>query len=101
MEAKPTPDGPYRQEYLAGEAEDMAKVIKLGAKVSVPFGNYTDVLVTEEWTPLEPGVRERKYYAQGVGMISSKVTKGGDEHIEMTEFEARRREGAETTKGQM
>jgi hypothetical protein len=94
MPATPKPGGAYRQEYLAGEAEDMAKVIKLGAKVSVPFGNYTDVLVTEEWTPLEPGVRERKYYAQGVGMISSKVTKGGDEHFELTEFEARRREGA-------
>jgi hypothetical protein len=86
--AKPKPKDSYRQEYLAGEAEDMAKVIRLDARVSVPFGTYTDVLVTEEWTPLEPGVRERKYYAQGVGMISSKITKGGDEHFELTKFES-------------
>jgi hypothetical protein len=88
MQAKPKPNGSYRQEYLAGEAEDMAKVIKRGARKSVPFGTYTDVLVTEEWTPLEPGVRERKYYAQEVGMISSKITKGGDEHFELTTFES-------------
>ena len=88
MEANPKPGDTYLQEYRAGEAEDMGKVVKLGAKVSVPFGKYTDVLVTEEWTPLEPGVRERKYYAQGVGMISSKITKGGDEHFELTKFES-------------
>jgi len=86
MEAKPTPDGPYRQEYLAGEAEDMAKVIKLDGTVSNSYGDFTDVLVTEEWSDLEPGVLERKYYVSGIGMISSEIIKGGDEHFDLTEF---------------
>jgi hypothetical protein len=87
MPAKPTPDGPYRQEYLAGEAEDMAKVIKLDGKISNSYGDFTDVLVTEEWTSLEPGVLERKYYVSGIGMVSSEIIKGGDEHFDLTTFE--------------
>jgi hypothetical protein len=87
MPAKPEPDGPYRQEYLAGEAEDMAKVIKLDGTVSNSYGDFTDVLVTEEWSDLEPGVLERKYYVSGIGMVSSEIIKGGDEHFDLTTFE--------------
>ena len=87
MPAKPTPDGPYRQEYLAGEAEDMAKVIKLDGTISNSYGDFTDVLVTEEWSDLEPDVLERKYYVSGIGMISSEIIKGGDEHFDLTTFE--------------
>ena len=47
----------YRQEYYAGHAEDMAKVIATKASVTVPYGTFAHALVTSEWTPLESGVR--------------------------------------------
>lgn len=59
----------YRQEYYAGEAEDKAKVISTSATVDVAYGKYGDVLKTLEWTPLEPGVQEHKYYVPGIGLV--------------------------------
>lgn len=60
---------PYRQEYYACEAEDMAEVVSLGESVTVPFGRFYNCLQTREFTPLEPGVNEYKYYAPGVGLV--------------------------------
>lgn len=59
---------PYRQEYFACEAEDMAEVTALGTAVSVPFGDFSDCLETLEYTPLDPGVDETKYFCPGVGL---------------------------------
>ncbi len=39
--------------------------------------------MTKEWTPLEPGVVEHKYYAGGVGFILGVMVKGGDERTEL------------------
>ena len=52
----------YQQEYLEDEAEDMAAVLRLNASVSIEAGDYTKCLVTKEWTALEPGSVEHKYY---------------------------------------
>jgi len=59
----------YRQEYLKGEAEDMGTVLSLDAAVTVPAGTYSGALRTKDFTPLEPGVLEHKYYAPGVGLV--------------------------------
>ena len=59
----------YRQEYYAGEAEDMAEILEVGVARSIGLGDYDDVVVTEDWKPLEPEVVEEKWYAPGVGMI--------------------------------
>ena len=83
MLAQPRVNDAYRQEYLAGEAEDLAKVTALSGKVTVPAGAYTDVLVTEEWTPLEPGIRERKIYARGIGLVESRTIRGGSGVVEL------------------
>jgi hypothetical protein len=83
MLARPRVDDAYRQEYLAGEAEDLAKVTALSGKVTVPAGMYSDVLVTEEWTPLEPAVRERKTYARGIGLVESRTIRGGSGVVEL------------------
>ena len=32
--------------------------------------------MTEEWTPLEPGVIDHKYYVRGVGEVSEATFKG-------------------------
>ena len=75
---------PYRQEYLFNEAEDMGKVISTSETVSVPFGTFTNCIMTEEWSPIEPDVVEHKYYAQGIGNIKTIMIKGGNEVAELT-----------------
>jgi hypothetical protein len=86
MLAVPEPGDVYRQEFYAGEAEDQAEIIATTGRISVEAGTWSgeDVLVTEEWTPLEPGVRERKTYARGVGVVEIRTVEGGDEVTTLT-----------------
>ena len=70
MPADPQPGDAYRQEYLPGVAEDMGEVLRDRARARrSASARYEDVVVTEDWTPLEPEVIENKWYAPGVGMI--------------------------------
>jgi hypothetical protein len=48
---------------------DRAKVAKTGMKNCVPRGCYTNVLLTSEFNPDEPGKYQLKYYAPGVGNV--------------------------------
>ena len=73
----------YHQEFLAGEAEDLGEVIQTGTTVSVKAGDYDDVLVTEDTTPLEPTIREHKYYAAGFGLVKEETIAGGNERFEL------------------
>ncbi|MCI0396592.1 MAG: hypothetical protein L0332_20060 [Chloroflexi bacterium] len=75
---------PYRQEYYAGEAEDMGEVVGLVESVTVPFGSFDNILQTKDWTPLEPGVEEHKFYASGIGVIKELNVESG-ETIELIE----------------
>jgi hypothetical protein len=61
-------------------------VTATSGEVSSPAGSWSgaDVLVTEEWTPLEPKVREQKTYARGVGLVEAHLLKGGKEHTSLT-----------------
>ena len=86
MLADPTVGDAYRQEYYAGEAEDMGEVIEVGATVTIGRGEYTDVVVTQDWTPLDPDVIENKSYAPGIGVIHETEVAGGDETVELVEF---------------
>jgi len=93
MEAHPQVGDVYRQEFQAGEAEDMAKVVSLNKSVRVPSGwaatfpngifNYTgsrfeNVVKTRDFTPLEPTAVEWKYYAPGVGQVYGVEHDGSD-----------------------
>lgn len=69
MPAEPRPGLAYRQEYYAGEAEDRAKVLSLNEQAEVPFGHFSDVLLTKDLVPLEPDVLEYKLYARGIGPV--------------------------------
>ena len=77
MEAQPQLGDEYHQEQAAGVAEDMAKIIGLHQHVTVRYGSFDDVLVTEETTRLEPGYVEQKYYAPGIGNVRALDVKGG------------------------
>lgn len=80
----PSAGDTYRQEFSAGNAEDAATVLSTtysygngqGLDDYVPedlantlCGVNSDCVVTSEYTPIEPDVMERKYYAKGVGMF--------------------------------
>ncbi|WP_166176210.1 hypothetical protein [Rubrobacter tropicus] len=71
MQADPKPGLSYRQEYYEGEAEDKAEVVSVNESATVPYGSFDHVLITKEWTPLEPGLVEHKYYAPGVGQVGA------------------------------
>ena len=85
IKANPQIGDIYRQEMALGDAEDVAEVIANTAS-GLLEGDFceedgdtiaeyiasmcnNDCLVTNEFTPLEPGVFEHKYYAPGVGLI--------------------------------
>lgn len=85
MRATPMVADAYRQEYLPGEAEDMAEVLRTYATLSVPFGAFGQVVVTEEWSPLEPETIEHKYYAPGVGLLREETVEGGEGFAELVE----------------
>src|SRR5215216_759681 len=76
MQADPKVGQSYHQEYYKGEAEDMAKVQSLNASVRVPYGSFDHVLVTREWTPLQPVFYEKKYYVRGVGPLGNPADLG-------------------------
>jgi hypothetical protein len=71
MPADPKVGESYHQEYYPGEAMDMAKVLSLNASVTVPYGSFDHALETREWTPLQPGFSEKKYYVRGVGPLGN------------------------------
>ena len=87
MEAHPKVGDKYQQEFAAPVAEDMAKVLSLHASVCVPFRCFHgNLLKTKEFSPLEPGVVENKYYAPGVGEIKSIIVKGGQEESHLVKI---------------
>jgi hypothetical protein len=88
LPAHPEPGQQYRQEYYEGKAEDRARVLSLDERVSVPYGDFDTALMTEDTTPLEPGVVERKYYVRDVGpVLAVSLSDGARE--ELVSFETR------------
>jgi hypothetical protein len=79
MPARPTVGQSGRQELYKKHAEDHFKVLSLHAEVRVPYVTSKNALLTKEWTPLEPGVIDHKYYVRGIGNVLEQTVKGGDE----------------------
>lgn len=83
MPADPQVGDAYRQEYDPGNAEDVAEVVAVGESVTIGLGTFEDVLVTEDWNPLEPEVLERKSYAPGIGVVYEEKVQGGAGEVEL------------------
>ena len=83
MFAQPRVGQAARQEFYKGQAEDHFSVVSLHASVRVPWGHSSAALLTKEWTPLEPGVLDHKFYVRGVGTVLEQTVKGGDERNEL------------------
>lgn len=81
--ARPVVGMVYRQEWSASNAEDAAIVLTTTYKygrdavldalmppaLSQRFCSAGDCVVTADFSPIEPGVVEHKYYARGIGRI--------------------------------
>jgi hypothetical protein len=67
--ARPRPGCRYRQEHLAGEAEDRAAVLSVREDLRLSVGRFADVLSTGDYAGLEPGVVEHKFLAPGTGPV--------------------------------
>ncbi|MGZ8592997.1 MAG: hypothetical protein ACXWYC_06760 [Actinomycetota bacterium] len=88
MPADPQVGTAYRQEFLAGEAEDAAEVLSLAERAQVPFGSFRDVLLTKDVTTLQPRILEYKLYAKGVGPVLVLGVSGGSDREELLRFDA-------------
>jgi hypothetical protein len=88
MPAEPRVGDGYAQEYYEGVAEDRGEVLATDATVTIGYGDYDQVVRTEDTTPLEPDLVEQKYYAPGVGVVMEKTVAGGDELVELVAFTA-------------
>jgi len=80
--ASPLPGEVYREEFSLGNAEDVTEVLsttygfgsdpELDRFVPKPLAELLcsgDCVVTRNFSPLEPGVFARKYYASGIGFF--------------------------------
>jgi len=74
MPARPRAGQSGQQELYKGHAEDRFKVVRLFAG---------RMLLTQEWTPLEPGVLDHKFYVRGIGTVLEQTEQGGDERNEL------------------
>lgn len=83
MPAEPAAGLSYRQEHYAGHAEDAAQVLSLEERAQVPVESFRDVLLTKDFTPLEPRVLEYKLYARGVGPVLVLGVSGGSAREEL------------------
>ena len=70
MPGTPLIRGKYYQEVAPGVGMDRAEVVSLSETLTTKAGTFKNCLKTEETTPLEPGVKDYKYYAPGVGLVS-------------------------------
>ncbi|MFL5404007.1 MAG: hypothetical protein ACJ8BF_14470 [Gemmatimonadales bacterium] len=77
MPAHPRVGQVTQQEFAPGIAEDRARVLRRGVQVSVPYGGFHGCLETEEFTPLEPGVKEVKFYCSQIGFVKARDVQGG------------------------
>jgi hypothetical protein len=86
LPARPRPGMAYRQEYGAG-ARDTAAVLSLDQRAKVPSGLFDHVLVTKEFSPLEPKLLKHAFFALRVGPVLSLTLAGGAEREELLSFE--------------
>jgi hypothetical protein len=79
MEANPQIPDAYRQEYLAGEAEDTAWIVNTGTTTDVPYGTIHDSLTSLEFARIEPSVVDKKIYGPGLGIVKEVALTGETE----------------------
>ena len=92
MPAHPAVGQAFQQEAFKGQAEDRFRILDMAASITTPAVTSTSAMLTEEKTPLEPGVVDHKYYVQGIGTVSEQQVAGAPagqaESAELVSFRA-------------
>jgi hypothetical protein len=57
-------------------------VLALDAQAEVPAGHFRNVLMTEDFSPIEPDVSEIKFYAKGSGQAVLAIDVSGGTDME-------------------
>jgi hypothetical protein len=83
MWASPKPGTAYRMEHRSGVAEDAARVLKVSVGVDAGSTSFPDCVQIENASPLEPGVREHRFYARGFGLVLMQTVAGAKEDKEL------------------
>jgi hypothetical protein len=60
--------------------------LSLDGRAQVPFGTFSDALITRNFTPLDPNNVELKFYARGVGPVLVLQTSGGASREELVTY---------------
>jgi hypothetical protein len=84
MPAHPKVGQTVQQEFAAGVAEDMSTFLERGTTVSAPLGTFHGCLKTSDFTPLEPGAKEVKFYCRGIGFVKGHDVTGGTVRLALT-----------------
>ena len=88
ISGEPLTPGTYYMQEVAEGAEDMAKILRLDASVSVDEeffeGDYERCRKAKEWTALEPGESvEHKWYCHNEGLVLIQGIGGGPTESEV------------------
>jgi hypothetical protein len=86
MEGSPKPGDLYWQFHWPGHALDKAKVLRQHVPETVPYRSFGATLLTQEQSPLEPGIRDWKWSAPGIGYVKEKAHRGSHEQIRLVSF---------------
>ena len=83
MQARPRTGTPAYVQAYAPKVDflDCGQVIKKGQKVCAPTGCYDDVLVIDEYNPLDPpsAGHQRKFYSAGTGLVRVTAVGGAEQ----------------------
>jgi len=77
MEAAPAVGHAFAHDYT----KDHFQVVSLSEAVTVPYGSFSAVLMTEEWNQLEDDAVAHKYYARGIGEVRDVAVRGDKEEF--------------------
>jgi hypothetical protein len=83
MPAHPAVGDFFKQEDAKNVAEDCTRIVDLGASVTTPFVSSNNALKTEEFSLLEPGVLDNKYYVKGIGNVKEQTVQGGNDVLNL------------------
>jgi hypothetical protein len=83
MPAEPKVGQVFKQEDAKKVAEDCSKIVDLNASVKTPFVSSREALKTEEFSLLEPGVLDNKYYVRNIGLVREQTVQGGSDFLEL------------------
>jgi hypothetical protein len=89
MEAHPATGDSYWQFHWPGHAMDTTIVLGSGGQLKLPIRSFNGSLLTQEQSPLEPGVKDQKWSVAGIGYVRERAASGSHEQIKLVSITRR------------